>query len=179
MVGVGTTAMAATTLPQAWLAHACSGRARLRIPDRRHDGNYFALVANTLRANDAIVTAEFNPATASLVIRHRGELASVAQFAATSGLFALVSSTPVGESALRSASDGLRTISGAVQGMTNGVLDAPSLAYAGLVGLAVVQALRGHVAGPATTLLWNALTLVQIGDLAKQVTRAVSRAGPR
>lgn len=171
--------MTVVGLPDACVAHTCTGRTRLRIPDRRHDAGYFETVVEGLRSCGWITTVQANPATASIVIQHDVELAEIAHYAAASGLFSLTSLAPSADSALRGASDGLRAISSTVQGMTNGVLDAPSLAYAGLVGLALVQALRGNIAGPATTLLWNALTLVQLGDLAKQVTRAVARTAPR
>ena len=171
--------MTSVRLPEAWVAHTCPGRSRLRIPERRHDGEYFASIASQLRECNLITTVQTNPATASIVILHHGELTAVAQFAVASELFTLPRLANTGDSALLGASNGLRGINTIVQEMTNGVLDAPSLAYAGLVGLALVQALRGHVAGPATTLLWNALTLAQLGNLAKQVTHAVSRVTPR
>lgn len=167
--------MTAAALPVALVAHSCAGRARLRIPERRHDGEYFASVASSLLTCDLIDAAQPNPATASIVINHRGELAQVAQFAASANIFVLSQLSPLGDSALRGASDGLRNINSAVQGLTNGKLDAPSLVYAGLIGLALIQALRGQVVGPATTLLWNALTMIQLSDLSKQVLRTTSR----
>jgi hypothetical protein len=147
----------------------------LRIPERRHDENYFSLVASHLQTCELVTTVQSNSVTASIVITHRGDIDGVSQFASASGLFSLSCLEPAGDSALRGASGGLRNINSAVQQMTNGVLDAPSLVYAGLVGLALVQTLRGQVVGPATTLLWNALTLMQLNDLSKQVTRTASR----
>lgn len=157
------------------MAHVCPGRVRLRIPGRRRDKSYFESVVERLRTYEAAHAVSADPATAGMLVMHRGEFGDIVELARRDGLFSVSEVEPVGESALRTASASLRTVSSAVQNASGGVLDVPSLAYIGLVGLAVVQAVRGHVAGPATTLLWNALTLVQLGDLAKQVTRAVAQ----
>jgi hypothetical protein len=167
--------MTAVDLPQAQVVHACTGRARLRIPALRYNEAYFTGLTQRLEHCHGVVAVETNAATASIVIRHHGPFAHIAEFATAEQLFTLPTLVASSESALRGASQSLRGVNDMVQGFTRGVLDAPSLVYVGLVGLAVVQALRGNVAGPSTTLLWSALSLAQLGDIAKQVTRAASR----
>jgi len=131
------------SLPEAYVAHASMARLRLRIPSRRHDQAFFDRVCERLAARAEVVAAKANPATASLLIQHYCPLERLYSVAADENLFAVAGRKPAASEA----------------GFANLDFDAARFAVPVLVGLAMLQAVRGNLLSPATSLLSLALAV--------------------
>jgi hypothetical protein len=147
------------TLPVARVAHRAPGRVRLKVPARQGDRAWFGQAAGQISTCAGVTRVEANPVTASLLVRFGDgfSLAGLAHAAGAAGLFALEARAPV--PALVRAGDALQELDARVRQLTGGEADVRSLVFLGLLGLAAVQALRGQVLGPASTLLWQAFDL--------------------
>jgi hypothetical protein len=145
----------------AYLAHRAPGRLRLRIPERRGDADYFRRVAEALAGHAGVSAVEVSAVTAGVLVRHAGSLsvAEVSRCGRVAGLFDLDPGLAAGVPAVRQVAAQLRAIDVALRGASRNEADVRSLVFVGMLGLAAVQLLRGHVLGPATTLLWQAFQL--------------------
>lgn len=147
------------------MSHAIAGRARLKIPARRGDPAYFAVLAERLQRDcPGVRRVRVNPMTASVLIEHDEPFPPLRTFAAGTGLFLLEAKPPplppVGPS-LRTAAFALdRT----VRRSAGGTLDLWTLLALVLLGLALVQARRGTVLPPAVSLAWQALTALGVSQ---------------
>jgi hypothetical protein len=130
---------------KAFVAHQMPGRTRLKIPSKRGDVPYFESVVQGLAEHPAVDELKADPDTASVLIRHAGEVAAIVAMAAEGGLFEL------GRREASSAGD-RRARAARV------AVDAPSLdtAAVGLAGLGAYQVSRGKLLGTATENFWNA-----------------------
>ena len=82
----------ADPLPAVELAHAISGRARLRIAEKRGDAAFFTMLATKLAALPGIFNVDARPLTGSIVIAHGPAITQIGERAAQAGLFRLVES---------------------------------------------------------------------------------------
>ncbi|HET9018030.1 MAG TPA: hypothetical protein VFN46_00490, partial [Acetobacteraceae bacterium] len=82
------------SLPQAHVVHAIAGRTRLVVPARRGDPAFFANLADGLRGLPGVLAAGATPRVGSVVVRHAGAFAKVAEAAASAGLLALAPAPP-------------------------------------------------------------------------------------
>ena len=128
-------------LPRAHVVHAISGRTRLVLPARRGDATFFANLADALRALPEVQAADAAPRAGSVVVRHDGGFARIADAAAAAGLFALAPAPP--PVAVPARRRPRRRVPPLV------------LLAGGFAGLGAVQVARGRVAGNAVELLWN------------------------
>ncbi|MBX3517242.1 MAG: hypothetical protein KF815_09905 [Rhodospirillales bacterium] len=152
--------------PTAYLSHAITGRARLKIPARRGDQAYFAVLAERLQRDcPGVRSVRVNPLTASVLIEHAEPLPPLGIFAAGTGLFLLEATPPplppVGP-ALRSAASALDR---SVRRTAGGTWDLWTLLALVLLSLALVQVRRGTVLPPAVSLTWQALTALGLSHL--------------
>lgn len=106
-----------------------------------------------------------------MLIEHEPTLSleEIAAHARRHGLFDLVALAAEGASAARHVARQLQDLDGALRGFSGGEADVRSVVLLGLLGLSFLQALSGHVLGPASTLLWQAFQLAggtHLGELA-------------
>lgn len=128
-------------LPEAEVAHAIPGRARLRVPDRRGDAAFFSSVASGLSSLPGVLQVETTALTGSILIRHGGPLEKVSAAAQNAGLFILRDPAPQPARASTAA------------------VDPRLLVVLALAGAALWQMSREKVLPPALTLLWYASQL--------------------
>jgi hypothetical protein len=128
--------------PLARVASHAPGRVRLRLAAHRGDAAFFSAVSAAALMLPGVTAAAANPETAGLLLRFRGDLATVLNAAAREGLFTVAAPSRAPESRAARA-EGL-----------GGLL---------LGGLALVQMTRGVILPPALTLLWYAGSLLR-GD---------------
>jgi hypothetical protein len=139
--------------------HSVPGRVRYRIPERRGDGEFFVHLHDVLGGHEGIHAVAVNAATASVLIHHGTGADAVAAAARASGLFEVV---PMPNLTLGAqAAVGLRTADRGLNVITDGKVDMRTALFLGLTGLAIHQALKGHLLGPASTLIWYALATLK------------------
>lgn len=148
--------------PLAFAIHRTSGRLRLRIPDRRHDSDFFAELAQRLGAIPGVSDVAVNPATAGVLIRLDPDsgLDPLPSIEGT-GLVQVTDGAPPLSPALSAVRRGARRIDQAMEATTGHILDLRTLGFGFLVLLAVRQALRGQIAAPAVPLFWYAFELLR------------------
>ncbi len=129
--------------PIARIVSAVPGRVRLRLSPQAGGAAWFAAIARQSLALPGVVSAAANPLTGGLLLRFRGELDAVLAAAEETGLFRLEADH---------------------NGTAGQTLQAARLGAALFGLLAAVQAVRGAILPPATTLLWYAGSLMRLGD---------------
>lgn len=159
--------MSITDLPKAFIKHQMPGRVRLKIPSKRGDEQYFEELAETFAECEAIGQLQLNPPTASLLIQHGiAPFDEIAKFAANAGLFTIAMGQEAELMATETSSIASLTSSAAayldhkMADLSAGKVDVRSLLFLSFVGMAVVEAKKGHIMAPASTFLWRALQLL-------------------
>jgi hypothetical protein len=171
-----------STVPEAYICHASSGRLRVRIPAKKNDPTYFSGLQEYLAPIPGIVSVEVNPLTGSVLVEHELDLNSiddlkpVADYSEMSGLFKLVVPTraapngaaiPLGQCLAATVA----RFNEQVKSWTSGMVDFPTVAALGLISVGVVQASRGLIAVPAISALWYASEILKF-QLANNSTAA-------
>ena len=143
---------------EARMAHVTTGRARLRLagslPDTR-----LATLADGLAAMPGIERVIIRPATGSVIVEGRRTAEALEKALRSSGLVTLAEpeeAQPIGQMAQL----GLWVADMEVRERTRGALDVRTALALMLLGVAIVQLLRGQVSGPATTLFMEAFKLI-------------------
>jgi hypothetical protein len=128
-------------LPIAKVVHTMSGRARLRIPERRGDAVFFASVATGLATIGGVHKVEVRPLTGSIVLRHGPPLERIGKAAREARLFVMEDPSHAPAQAADMPIDPR-----VVVGLGMGVLS-------------LWQLLEGRILPPAITLAWYAASL--------------------
>lgn len=155
--------------PFAYIKHQLPGRVRLKIPQKKGDFHYFDRIAESLAGCTGITRLQLNPPAGSILICHDIEthFLNISEFAQTNGLFTIIEQPE--EEAFTIpylpipmlASTGLNRFDESLMDFSRGRLDGRSLLFLGLIGLAVRQITKGHILGPASTLLWYAFSVLK------------------
>jgi Heavy metal associated domain 2 len=149
------------TLPAAYLIHHTPNRMRLRIPSRRGQVPYFEQLVGGLAGLPGIDHIESNPVTGSIVLSPAIDVTPLAQHAERAGLFVLTTDADATTVPLATGlARGFQGLNSQIRTLSGDNLDLASVGFLALVGAAVVQLQRGHVLGPASTLLWYASGLL-------------------
>ena len=154
--------------PSAYIKHQLPGRVRLKVPQKKGDFGYFDHIAELFSNCPGITQLQLNPPAASILICHGSEtqFLTIAGFAQANGLFTI---TEQPEEAFAMpflpiptlTSKGLNRVDKSLMDFSQGLLDGRSLLILALIGLAVRQMTKGHIMGPASTLLWYAFSLLK------------------
>jgi hypothetical protein len=140
------------------IVHAADGRVRLR-PSKPLDASALTGLADLIAGLPKVQRVLARPATGSLIIETDGPAQPLFDLIAAQGI-AKVRPKPSPPPLGQVARFGLMRADAAVQGATDGALDLNGAMAFLLMGGAVVQLLRGQVAGPATTLAVAALAML-------------------
>jgi hypothetical protein len=155
--------VAADTGPEAHISHAATGRVRIKVPARRGDADYFARVAERFGECPGVQRIVTNPLTASILIEHATDTATILDFAESGDVVSLqrepeaVSLAATVREAAANADVRLRRAAG-------DALDLWSAASLIFFTLACIQMLRGQYMGPATALLWTAIAAMRLSS---------------
>jgi len=155
--------------PSAYIKHQLPGRVRLKIPQKRGDFRYFARLAGLFADCTDITQLQLNPSAASILICHGTEthFLAIAEFAQTNGLFTIIEQPEEETFTIpylpipKLTSTGLNRLDESLMDFSQGRLDGRSLLFLALIGLAVRQMAKGHIMGPASTLLWYAFSVLK------------------
>lgn len=143
----------------AHIVHHIPGRVRLRVPHRRDHHGFFAEVHQRLETCPNVTGISTNPATASILVRYKGELAEVLGQAAAVGIHELLEMNdglPPVPQVVGALLGRLAHADSQITERTSGSLDGRSTVLLVLIAAGIVQLLRGQVLGPAMPLLWYA-----------------------
>jgi hypothetical protein len=141
-------------LPLAYVSHTTLARVRFRVPSKRHDESYFETVKSGLADRPTVAGVRVTPRTGSVLVFHGGTVEAIAEEAEKAGLFRVT------EEAIEETAE--HHFAGMPQ-------DLHRMLPPVLIALGIIQILRGQMAGPASTLLWMALSMMM----------ASGRSGPR
>lgn len=134
-------------IPSAIIAHASTGRLRIRIPSQK--GNLAALKSqgDQLAACPGILSIEVNPGTGSILLLHQKTVHEIAEYARSRNLFSLEeqkgSRAPSAE-LRRNLGETFKSIDRQIQNLTGGDMDLSGFAVAGLVVAGSAQILTGN-----------------------------------
>jgi hypothetical protein len=152
-------------LPVAHIIHQVPGRTRLKLPENRGDRDLFDRLAERLEAHAGVSEVDANGRTGSLLIHHSVPIAQILRFAETNDLFTLGRKLKWRDTLANQTRAQLRTLDERLAHLSEGSLDLRSLMILAFLGLTLIQALRGQILPPASTLLWYAAQLLGIkGD---------------
>jgi hypothetical protein len=156
------------TAAVAHLAHATRGRARLRLPASKGDARAFRRIEDELRKCPSVIDVATNAATASVLVRYRGDFDAVSRHAEAQALFEIQASDPAradeGGSFAGPSSrtlDELRRALGTaderLRQRTSGRVDLGTVAFGALLGGSIYQLARGEFLPVGGTMLMQAI----------------------
>jgi hypothetical protein len=147
-------------LPDAFLSHRISGRARLKIPSKKRDFLYFKSLREQLSGCGSVKTMEVNPVSGSILIVHTSDIEKIAEYARDRNIFNLKDNIPYPTNMHSTVSKAFKDINGKIKGITGGDMDIAGAAFLALLGLGIYQISRGNFAAPAWyTAFWYALNI--------------------
>lgn len=152
-------------LPTAELIHHTPTRMRVRVPSQRGQPEYFDRLVAALARLPALERIEANPVTGSVLLMPPIDVGLLARHASETGMFTLATGAAAGSDAVPLAQALAREFgkfNEQVRSVSGGGLDLASVGFLAFVTAALVQLQRGHVLGPASTLLWSAVSLLRI-----------------
>lgn len=147
-------------LPDAFLSHRISGRARLKIPSKKGDFDYFKSLKEQISKCGGIETMEVNPVSGSILIIHTLNIEKIAEYARDRNIFNLKNNRPVSANLRFTVSKTFKDINGKIKGITGGDMDIADIAFLTFLGLGIYQVSRGNFIAPAWyTAFWYALSV--------------------
>ncbi|SDF93272.1 hypothetical protein SAMN05216241_103220 [Limimonas halophila] len=126
----------------------------MRVPARRGDAAFFRTVEDTFDLCPDVEVAEANARTGSVLIHHTADADTVWHFAAKQGLFVREGAGEAAGGATNRLVADARRIDSWFKDTSDGDFDLATVISVSLLGLAVVQVLRGQIMAPAITLAW-------------------------
>ncbi len=137
-------------IPDAVIAHASTGRLRIRISSQK--GNLAALKSqgDQLAACPGILSIEVNPGTGSILLLHQTTVHEIAEYARSGNLFSLQEqkdSRVPSANLHRNLGETFKSVDRQIQNLTGGDMDLSGFAVGALVIAGSVQILSGN-AGP-------------------------------
>jgi hypothetical protein len=147
--------------PLAHLAHSLPGRKRVKIAEMRGDAAYFARLGKELAECPGVVTVTTNPQTGTALISHAAEDASLWDYAVEHELFQLAKNETAAPAPTRPAITGGTRIAEYKSYTESGKKpDIRWLIFLGMMGMGVVQAIKGNIAIPAIGAFWYAFCIL-------------------
>lgn len=116
-----------------------------------------------IRALPGVASVGVNHRTGSVLVHHTTSVDELLAAAEREGLFRVVEALGQASVSVPDAlTDHLRTLDQRLRSLTGGDLDLRTLSLCTLLGLGVVETVRGNIASPATTLFWYAASLLML-----------------
>jgi len=131
---------------KAYIVHQSRGRVRFRVPERRHQAEYFARCCGIAEGWPDVWQVDANPSTASLLIQYQGDESAIIERSHELG-FELGSKVPEPVDRAKVPvwqliADGLEIFNKNLQKTTDQRLDLASLLFVGLLTHGLVQFVR-------------------------------------
>ena len=132
-------------LPKAYIAHAITGRTRIKIPSKARDEGYFKFVAECLLEACWVTRVETNAFSASLLVFHNG-VSNLHQYALLHKLFFLKQS--VVETPLEGISSAYASWNESLRSSTGGRMDIPGATVLAFIASGIWEISQGNVGLP-------------------------------
>lgn len=142
------------------IRHAMPGRVRLRLTPR--DPWTLARVQRRLEAWPHTRRVQSSGATGSLLVHFDGTVDELSSW--LEEVLELRTTVDDVSTVVRSLNDVALRADRVVRRHSRGSFDLRTAAFSGVIGIAVVQALRGKLAGPVTSLVGLALSILMLPD---------------
>jgi hypothetical protein len=152
------------TSAHARLTHSIPGRARLRIAERKRDPSFFSELVGLLAECPAVRKVETSLLTGAVLIHHDGPFDAVAHHCERAGALTFDAPAPSGNGD-RSVSSPAAT---AREQARYDPFNLATLAGVTLMALSALQAARGHLLGPASTVFFQGLNALSIAERSMQ-----------
>lgn len=141
-------------LPEAFVTHMTAGRLRIKIPSKKGERSYFSSLQERFSGLPGVQKIEVNPLTGSVLVRHslsvkELDLKVLSGYTEAGGLFKLGAPNGAEKPVSNKINGTFRRADEKVREFTKGELDLSTAAVLGLLGVGVVQMVRGKTAAPA------------------------------
>jgi hypothetical protein len=134
-------------IPDAVIAHASTGRLRIKIPSQKGNLAVLKSQGDQVAACPGILSVEVNPLTGSMLFLHQTTITAISEYARSHELFTLQEQSryPTANPAnfRRDIRQTFKNVDRQIQTMTSGELDLGGLVIAVLVGTGAMQILAG------------------------------------
>lgn len=157
---------------RAHVVHHLPGRVRLRVSGPRRNRAFYDEIKRRLRRVDGVSDVETNAASGSILVRHRGDIASLAMAVLGSDLDELVEIALEAPPVAQRLSSELAGIDRAILNFTHGEMDLGTVASLGLLTMAAVQLATGQQPVVAVSLGWYAAELLRRSAGTEAASRA-------
>ena len=150
------------------ITHCSPTRMRVRVPNKRHDPDFFKVLAQEFKNFSGVIGVESNPLTASVLLLIEGDVLAIRCLVeACQWLeFKVFSKKSKSPSLVDQASNLTLEANQILRSATAGLLDVPSLLFLMLFGLGVFQVSQGKILASASALLMSALSFLPIRERA-------------
>ena len=159
-------------IPDAVIAHASTGRLRIRIPSQKGNLAVLKSQGDQLAACPGILSIEVNPGTGSILLLHQSTVREIAEYARSRSLFSLreqKGSRAPSAGRRRNLDETFKSFDRQIQDLTGGDMDLSGFAAAALIVAGSAQILTGN-AGPIpwSAAYWYAYNLYTRATRAKE-----------
>lgn len=148
--------------PRAFLRSSFGDRTRLRVPSHKGEDPFFQELEKVLIQHPGIFEVTANSLTGSVLIRHTLDLGQLAAFGLENELFLLQNPRDQSRPLLDLADQRVDNLDERIALLSRGTLDLEQVLFAGVLGLAAIQFVRGHWLGPATGYLVDAAAILSL-----------------
>jgi hypothetical protein len=147
-------------IPEGHVCHVTPQRARIRIPSRRGDREFFINLSNALEGCPGVKAIDVNPSTGSVLLMNQEGIAldRISGYARDKQLFRLGSPGPM----MQTMMDNVRRLDGAIRSLAGEEIDLASVGFVTLGAMGLYQLARGQILAPAVTVLWYAASVLLI-----------------
>lgn len=145
-------------IPEAFITHKTKYRARIKIPSKKGDRNYFNNLEQKLSECNGLTNIKVNPVSGSVLVYHSTNIVDILKFALKTQIFNPVDTKQKPFNLHSSISKVFGNLNKHFQGLTGGSIDIADAAFLSLLGLGIYQISRGNLSAPAWyTAFWYAL----------------------
>ncbi len=154
----------------AYVVHATTGRARLRLPSVKGDDRFFGRLRDELRRLAGVEDVHVNALTGSVLVRYSGDFAAIARDAHEHDLFdveappATADAEPPPSPTAARATEHVRAFlvrtDGMIRRRTKGAVDLRLVTFAALVSGSAYQLARGNFLPAGGTMLVQAMNVL-------------------
>lgn len=134
-------------IPDAVIAHASTGRLRIRIPSQKGNLSELKSHGDQFAACPGVLSIEVNPVTGSILLIHQTTVSAIAEYARSKNLFSLEEQKgPKVPSAdlHRNLGETFKSVDRQIQNLTDGDMDLRGVALAALILMGSAQILTGN-----------------------------------
>lgn len=148
-------------IPWAFVSHKTSERLRIKIPSKKGDVGYFALLGESFSSAEGLPErVDVNILTGSVFLKEKGiDADAVLGYAENNGLFTVAGTAEKKTPPISSKIVGLiGGVSAHLDRATKGGVDLANLAFIALISIGIFQILRGNIKSPPWyTAFWYAM----------------------